>query len=459
MGLHILFEQQKNDLFKSNLVLENEVDKKSKTVIELQNAILKTVAELVECRDNVTGGHIERTQHYLEMLVDYLVEHRVYAEELLSWDIALFIMSSQLHDVGKISIKDDILMKPGKLTEDEFEVMKKHTAYGVDIIRRIEESAPESEFLRFAEIMAGSHHEKWNGKGYPRGLKGVDIPLQGRLMAIVDAYDAMTTERPYKRAYSHEESIEIIKEEKGAQFDPFISEVFLTHEKEFEQNDVHNTISRSSSAALRPTLMAVANIVGERNGNGNGNGKRNAHVERMRRYLEVMVNALLKHERYKDEVSSWDKELFLMSAQLHDVGKIAVADNILNKAEKLTDNEHEKIKGHTDFGAKVVQQMRNKLNYGDLLHHAEALAESHHEKWDGTGYPHGTKGDEIPLQGRIMAIVDVYNALTSDRPHRKRKAHKEAVETIKNGSGSLFSPELVNIFLESEKEFEIIADA
>jgi len=238
VDLHTIFEKQKKELLKYNLSLESEVDKKTRTVLELQGAILKTVAELVECRDNITGGHIERTQHFLRLLVGFSIEHGIYAEELLSWDIELLLMSSQLHDVGKISIRDDILMKPGKLTDEEFEEMKNHTIYGVDIIRRIENSATDSEFLLFAEIMAGSHHEKWNGKGYPYGLKGEMIPLQGRLMALVDVYDALTNERPYKKAFSHEKSVEIIRQEKGEHFDPLVAEAFLAHEKEFERNIV-----------------------------------------------------------------------------------------------------------------------------------------------------------------------------------------------------------------------------
>jgi putative two-component system response regulator len=235
VNMHILFERQKRELQKYTLTLKEEVDKKTRTVLELQNAILNTVAELVESRDSVTGGHIERTLHHLGMLVDFLVEHDVYTEELSSWNIDLFVMSSQLHDVGKVSVSDSILMKPGKLTRDEFEQMKKHVIYGVEIIRKIEASTSESEFLHYAESLAGSHHEKWNGEGYPYALKGKEIPLQGRLMAIVDVYDALTNDRPYKKAYTHEKSIEIIRAEKGKHFDPLITEVFLNHEQEFKK--------------------------------------------------------------------------------------------------------------------------------------------------------------------------------------------------------------------------------
>jgi putative two-component system response regulator len=456
VNLHILFEKQKNELLKNNLLLEKEVDKKSLIVFELQNTILKTIAELVECRDSITGGHIERTQHYLGLLLDFLVEHKVYADELAAWDINLLIMSSQLHDVGKISIKDEILMKPGKLTDDEMEEMKKHTVYGVDIIRKIESKTTENEFLQYAETLAGSHHEMWNGKGYPYGLKGNDIPLQGRLMAIVDVYDALTNERSYKKAYTHEEAIEIIKAKSGKHFDPLIGEIFIAHEKEFNRsvtdgtlfNDVYQRLETSEE--LYPTIKVVANILDSRD------GIKDSHTEDTQRYLQIFIGALLKNELFNDEVRGWDIELFLLSAQLHDVGKIAVPSNILNKEIKLTEAEFECVKSHADFGIKIVQGMKEKIHNGSLLFHAEAMAGSHHEKWDGSGYPSGLKGNAIPLQGRIMAIVDVYEALVSDRPHRTKKTHKEAVEIIRSGSGTQFDPELVKVFLDYNKEFESV---
>jgi len=235
IDVHLLLERQKNELLNYSHNLEDEVNKKTKAVLELQNTMLKTVAELVERRDSVTGGHIERTQHYLKLLVDLLVEYGVYAEEISTWDINLFIMSSQLHDVGKISIKDDILMKPDRLTNEEFDEMKKHTVFGVDIIRSIEKNTTDNAFLLYAETLAGNHHEKWDGTGYPYGLKGSQIPLMGRLMAIIDVYDALTNDRPYKKAFSHEEAVEIIKDGFGTHFDPLIGNVFLTDEKKFKK--------------------------------------------------------------------------------------------------------------------------------------------------------------------------------------------------------------------------------
>jgi putative two-component system response regulator len=237
--LHLTVEDQKRALEVQKLQLEENqaelknfndnlkamVEEKTQKVIELQGAILKTVADLVESRDDVTGGHVERTQHGLEVLVFGLMELGLYKEQLDEWDMELLFQSSQLHDVGKIAIADSILNKPGRLTPEEFDEMKKHTTLGVSIIERIEASTRGSEFLKYAKIFAGTHHEKWDGTGYPEGLAGEDIPLQGRLMAVADVYDALTSERPYKKPFSHEEALRILIEGKGTHFDPVLTDV------------------------------------------------------------------------------------------------------------------------------------------------------------------------------------------------------------------------------------------
>jgi putative two-component system response regulator len=220
-------EAQRKELKNFNDNLQKMVDEKTKTVLELQDAILKTVANLVESRDDITGGHIERTQQGVAILVEALRNHPVFGEEVADWDLKLLLQSSQLHDVGKIAISDRILQKPGKLEPEEFEEMKKHTSFGVQIIEQIEASTSTSDFLKYAKIFAGTHHEKWNGSGYHHGLAGEDIPLQGRIMALADVYDALTSARPYKKAFSHEEAIRIIQEGKGTQFDPALTDIFI----------------------------------------------------------------------------------------------------------------------------------------------------------------------------------------------------------------------------------------
>jgi putative two-component system response regulator len=231
--VHLLLQSQKAELKNLNENLQHLVDEKTGEVLELQNAMLITMANLVECRDDVTGGHVERTEHFLRILVEELMKEGIYQDILETWDINLFLQSSKLHDVGKIAIKDNILLKPGPLTKEEFEEMKKHTVFGETVIEKIQQNAKESIFLTHAKIMAGTHHEKWDGSGYPRGMGGSNIPLQGRLMAFVDVYDALISDRPYKKAFPPEQAVKIIIDGCGTQFDPDLKNVFLSASERF----------------------------------------------------------------------------------------------------------------------------------------------------------------------------------------------------------------------------------
>jgi len=155
-----------------------------------------------------------------------MTEHDVYTDKIKELDIEQFVSSARLHDVGKIAISDLILNKPGKLTDEEYDIMKTHTTEGEKAIDQIASRTDDVEFLRNAKLFAGCHHERWDGKGYPRGLKGADIPIQGRIMALVDVYDALVSERPYKKPFSHEEAVKMIMENAGTQFDPMVADVF-----------------------------------------------------------------------------------------------------------------------------------------------------------------------------------------------------------------------------------------
>jgi putative two-component system response regulator len=210
------------------------IEAESQRVWELQAAVISVMAEMVECRDDVTGGHIERTRRGIGILLHKLQEKDIYTEQTLDWNIEMVVQASQLHDVGKIYISDAILQKPGKLTDEEFNTMKRHTDYGNTIIDRIEAYTRPNELTRHAKIFAGFHHEKWNGSGYPLGLAGQEIPLQGRLMAVADVYDALISPRPYKDSFPHEKAVSIIKEGKGAHFDPILVDVFMSIAEEFK---------------------------------------------------------------------------------------------------------------------------------------------------------------------------------------------------------------------------------
>jgi putative two-component system response regulator len=223
---HLLTRSQQISLRDFNDNLQQMVRKQTRQVIELQNAILNTVTEMVEFRDDVTGGHIERTQSYLKLLVNALLREKIYWDEVSTWNLEFLIPSAQLHDVGKIAISDAILNKPGKLTPEEFEIMKSHAAVGEAAIEGIMRTTTENNFLYHAKIFAGTHHEKWDGSGYPRGLKNTIIPLQGRLMAIADVYDALIAARPYKKPLAAEEAERIILEGKEKHFDPVLVDLF-----------------------------------------------------------------------------------------------------------------------------------------------------------------------------------------------------------------------------------------
>jgi len=231
--VHLLVESQRQELQNYNDHLQEMVAAKTKSVVKLQDAILKNMVELVEQRDYTTGGHIERTTRYLGILLNAMKEKGLQTEILSSWNLDLVLQSAQLHDVGKIAIKDSILQKPGRLTEEEFEEIKKHTVVGEKVIEKIKKNSEEQAFLEHAGIFAGTHHEKWDGSGYPRGLKGEEIPLQGRLLAIADVYDALVSNRPYKKAFTHEEAVKIITEGRGSHFDPVLTDLFLSVSDEF----------------------------------------------------------------------------------------------------------------------------------------------------------------------------------------------------------------------------------
>ena len=238
--VHLLVEEQRKTLEKQteelkrfNDNLQEMVREKTQDVLDLQNALLKTMAEMVEYRDQDTGGHIERTQAGIRIMLNEIERNGLFREETKGWHTDLLLQSSQLHDVGKISIDDSILRKQSGLNNDEFEKMKRHASFGEEIITKIETMTKECDFLKYARILAASHHEKWDGTGYPRGLKGNNVPLLGRIMAIADVYDALTSARPYKEAFTHEESVRIIAADSGTRFDPVLVELFINASEQF----------------------------------------------------------------------------------------------------------------------------------------------------------------------------------------------------------------------------------
>lgn len=218
--------------------LEDLILERTRELLLTQDAAILGLALLAEYRDTETGDHIRRTQHYVRLMAERLRNHPAFKDYFDSVTMRLLFNSVPLHDIGKVAVPDTILHKPGPLTPDEFELMKQHTQFGREVIRRIETGMRDdaaSSFLRFAGELCHSHHERWDGTGY-YGLKGDAIPVSGRLMSLADVYDALTTRRAYKPAMSHEQALELIVNGDGRtapeHFDPLVLQAFLDVEGE-----------------------------------------------------------------------------------------------------------------------------------------------------------------------------------------------------------------------------------
>ncbi len=225
---HLRLKDVRDFLRDKSEFLEQEVERRTRQVNAIQDATMVALGSLAETRDNETGNHIRRTQHYVKALAEKLREHAAFAAVLTSDVIGLLYKSAPLHDIGKVGIPDRILLKPGKLTAEEFEIMKTHTTLGRNAIVSAEKLMDSpTTFLDTAREIAWTHHERWDGKGYPRGLAGSAIPFSGRIMAVVDVYDALVSRRIYKPPIPHEEALSIIGEVSGSHFDALVVEGFL----------------------------------------------------------------------------------------------------------------------------------------------------------------------------------------------------------------------------------------
>jgi len=231
---HLTLKSAADFLRDKNAFLETEVTKRTREVQVVQDVTIMAMASLAETRDNETGNHIRRTQNYVRALAKKLQSNPKFAAALDDATVEILYKSAPLHDIGKVGIPDRILLKPGKLTPEEFEVMKTHTTLGRDAILAAEGliDAPSS-FLRLAREIAYSHQEKWDGSGYPQGLAGETIPLSARLMAIADVYDALISRRVYKAPMPHDKAVAIIREGRDRHFDPVMVDAFLQIEHEF----------------------------------------------------------------------------------------------------------------------------------------------------------------------------------------------------------------------------------
>lgn len=214
--------------------LEEMVAEQVRQTTDAQMATIYALVKLAESRDDDTGAHIERTAGYCRLLAQKAREHSTFADQIDDEFIATIYRASPLHDIGKVGISDSILLKPGKLTPEEFAIMKTHVEIGYQTLKNVEKRHQNNAFIRMGLDITRYHHEKWDGSGYLSGHEGTQIPLSARIMTLADVYDALRSRRVYKEPFSHEKSIAILSEGCGTQFDPELLDLFLAHDKEFE---------------------------------------------------------------------------------------------------------------------------------------------------------------------------------------------------------------------------------
>jgi putative two-component system response regulator len=228
VNAHLQAKRVADFLRGKNDFLEAEVQRRTQELTAIQDVTIMVMTSLAETRDNETGNHIRRTQNYVKLLAQTLRARGVYTEQLSDRTIALLYKSAPLHDIGKVGIPDNILLKPAPLTPEEWVVMRTHTSLGRASIERAEaELGLTVDFLQTAKDIAAGHHERWDGTGYPEGLAGEHIPLAARLMALADVYDALISRRVYKAPMSHEEAMRIIAKGRGSHFDPQVVDAFM----------------------------------------------------------------------------------------------------------------------------------------------------------------------------------------------------------------------------------------
>ncbi len=288
VATHIQLKQASALLKDQNKLLEHLVVKRTAEVEAMQDATILAMASLAETRDNETGNHIRRTQHYMASLARKLQNHPRFCAELSNENITLLFKSAALHDIGKVGIPDRILLKPGKLDTDEFETMKLHTVYGRDTLLAVEHHlGTSSAFLRYAREIAYAHHEKFDGSGYPEGLAGDAIPIAARLMAVADVYDALISKRVYKAALDHDTAIGIICQGRGTHFDGDIVDAVLAIQGDFAAiaQKFHDEATMPAQPPVQPPVLQGFSSKGQES-------MRRAFMTEAPRLLTVVKNAL-----------------------------------------------------------------------------------------------------------------------------------------------------------------------
>jgi putative two-component system response regulator len=252
---HLMLSLAQKALQNQNEILEIKVEERTRELMLTQQATIMSSASLAEYRDLETGGHIKRIKEYVHIIAKELMNNPKYQNMINDKYIDFLVQSSPLHDIGKVGVPDAILKKSGKLDTDEFEIMKKHTTYGKNAIETVEKDLGELAFLHLAKEMAYTHHERWDGLGYPRGIKGNEIPLSGRIITVADVYDGLVSRRIYKPPYTHQVAVEMILKGKSMQFDPDVVDAFVGCLEEIR----HIAIEQADSVEEREVLMNAYN--------------------------------------------------------------------------------------------------------------------------------------------------------------------------------------------------------
>lgn len=257
---HLALKASTDFLRDQNDYLEREVAKRTREVAAIQDVTIQAMASLAETRDSDTGNHIRRTQFYVQALAEKLRDHPRFSAFLTERTITILFKSAPLHDIGKVGIPDRILLKPGRFEPEEFEIMKTHTTLGRNAIESAERSlGTDVEFLSMAKDIALSHHEKWDGTGYPQGLSGDAIPISARLMALADVYDALISRRVYKEGMPHDKAVDIIQSGRASHFDPDIVDAFMALQEDFRATALRFADS-DSDMAQKKMYGAVAAV-------------------------------------------------------------------------------------------------------------------------------------------------------------------------------------------------------
>jgi putative two-component system response regulator len=235
---HLQLKKAKDYLANQNEILDQKVKEKTQEIQQIQKATMQSLSSLVEYRDPETGGHILRTQEYVRLLGEKALAKGVYAQELTQDKLKVLVDVTPLHDIGKVSVPDHILLKPGKLNDEEYEEMKRHVIYGEQAMVKARRFYDDGIFFQAAADVISGHHEKWDGSGYPYGKKETETPIGGRLMAVADVYDALISRRVYKDPMPHYKAVAIIKEGRAGHFDPLLVDLFMEMQEQFRQTGI-----------------------------------------------------------------------------------------------------------------------------------------------------------------------------------------------------------------------------